>query len=229
MSAASSLEVNSVVPSLCWDSGWPPRWTVSAHILAGQAVCAELHTSPYNLLWYRPLSPHTSVPPVFLWLPSLSYQETSYIASPLPVTLQHCVCALLQGSHLPWHPHLCCHHLFCGVTLASAWRQEMQDASGCSFTHKRRNDGVISHPPTMLAPLPFRSRFRIALYGFVLGYFVGCVSLYYHHCSVCLSNTCLLPVRSLFLCSFLPSGIATWSTLVSFYLNIWNTILLPMP
>lgn len=42
--AASSLEANSVVPSLCWDSRWPPRWTV--YMLAGQAACAELHTSP---------------------------------------------------------------------------------------------------------------------------------------------------------------------------------------
>lgn len=48
-------------------------------------------------------------------------------------------------------------------------------------------------------------------------------------CSVCLSNACLLPVKTLFLCNFPSSGIATWSSSVSFYFNIWNTILLPMP
>lgn len=58
---------------------------------------------------------------------------------------------------------------------------------------------------------------------------MGCVSLYYHCCFVCLSNTCLLSVKSLFFCSVLPSGIAAWSTLVSFSLNIWNTFLLPVP
>lgn len=36
---------------------------------------------------------------------------------------------------------------------------------------------MISHPPTMLPPLLFRSQFRIALHGFVLGYLIGCVSL----------------------------------------------------
>lgn len=121
--AASSLEANSVAPSLCWDSRWPPRWTV--YMLAGQAACAELHTSPSTccLSFSHAVCCDTDLLAIIhLCLlysfdchlcPTKRHHILHHPCQELPSTV---FVHLLQGSHLPWHPHPCCHH-FCGVWL----------------------------------------------------------------------------------------------------------------
>lgn len=128
MGAASSPRANPVTPSLCWGSSWPPRWTVSAHVLAASAVCAApqqpWHTLPLtqacDLSRRRPVSAPASLcpllyPPCFcdcLLCPAAMHHTLHHHSSN---SAQPHVCVLQWDSHLPWNPHLCCHHLFCGV------------------------------------------------------------------------------------------------------------------
>lgn len=193
MSAASSPQANPVTPLLCWDSSWLPRWTVSAHILAGQTACAELHTSPgMRCLSLRhrichdtdflALMHHFAT----LCIPRVSFTAISvlprciiYCITAASNCVQHCVCALPWDSHLPWNPHLCCHRLFCGV-----WPWPQPDAGRCRTPRAAlspRKGGMMEWYPILLQcwlPFLFRSQFRIALHGFVLGYLMGRVSLY---------------------------------------------------
>ena len=251
MSAASSPQANPVTPSLCWDSIWPPSqmdrqcrhpgWPDSLCRAPHQPWPALPLTQAHGLPWHRPLGTHPSVCHLLYLLYFFISCVSLTAISVLPRRIihcitaasnsaQHCVCALLRDSHLPWNPLLCCRRLFCDV-----WPWPQPDARRCRMPQAAlspRKGGLMEWYPILLQCwllFLFRSQFRIALHGFVLGYLVGCVSLYYHRCFVCLSSTCLLSVKNLFFCSILLSGIATWSALVSFSLNFWNTFLLPVP
>lgn len=131
MSAASFLEANSVSPSLCWDSRWPPRWTVSAHILDSQAACAELHTSPSTccLSFSQTICCDTDL--LALMHPCLSVLPRDVIHSITPasncVTLCLCIAAMLPPPLTS--PFLLSSLLLCCVTLASARRCRMPRAA----------------------------------------------------------------------------------------------------
>lgn len=190
MSTTSSPQANPVTPSLCWDI---PDGTVSACILAHLL---------YLLCFFD----------CHLW-PTKVHHTLHHHCNQRCAVVYLCTAVRLPPP-LKSPPMLSSPLLWC-VTLALAWRQEMQSASGCSFTQKRRNDGVISHPPTTLAPLSFQEPVQNCspwvCSWLPHGLWLSLLPL----CFVCLSDTCLLSFKSLFFCNFLPSGIATWSTSVS--------------
>lgn len=94
MNTAFSPRANPVTPLLCWGSSWPPRWTVSAHVLAANTVCSSTpalahaashrgtrfvttQTSERSCITFSPSLSH-----MFLWLPSFSV---------LPRCITHCI------------------------------------------------------------------------------------------------------------------------------------------
>jgi len=177
---------------------------------------ALLLTQAHDLPWHRPFGTQKST----CHLPYLlCFFACCLCHTELHRTLHHCsvtprstVSAVLWAFCLALYHHPCCHHLLCGV-----WPWPPPDARRCRMPQavpSPRKGGMKKWYPILWQqwlPLLFRSRLRISLCGLVFGYLMDHASLYYHCSFVCLSNTCLLSVKSLFFCSFLPSGIATRS------------------
>lgn len=203
---------------------WPSSTSRALHIHSmpclspRHVVClgTDLFALTHRFVTFSVSLPATSVTPRCIW--------HCLTAASGSVQLRVCAAPCLQGSCLAWDPHPCCHRLSCGV-----WPWPQPDARRSRVPQAAlspRKGGMVAWYPVLLLhwlPFLFGSQLGIALDGFVLGYLMDRVSLYYRCYFVCLSNTCLLSVKSLFFCSFLPSGIATWSTVVSFFLHIWNT------